>query len=261
MPAEIYIGTSGYYYRDWKGIFYPEKLPETKFLEFYSRYFNIIELNTTFYNIPDHHAALKMVKYCLKFTIKVPEIFSHQKLLEEKLLKKFISYTKVFLEHKKFEGLLLQFPYSFKYTEENLAFLKSLLSILNLKTFVEFRHHSWKNFEFKNFKIFKVFPDIPYFKEVIKENLNSQENDEIYLRLSGRNEEKWFEHNKAEERYFYRYSDDFLKQLAHKIINLNAKKVFVLFNNHPQGNAPLNALKLLSFLGMKKNFSIQQKLF
>jgi uncharacterized protein YecE (DUF72 family) len=48
----IHIGTSGWHYKHWKGPFYPEKLPASKMLEWYTRYFDTVELNNTFYRLP-----------------------------------------------------------------------------------------------------------------------------------------------------------------------------------------------------------------
>ena len=48
----IYVGTSGFSYKEWKGIFYPEKLPAKQFLSFYSQHFNTTEINNTFYQFP-----------------------------------------------------------------------------------------------------------------------------------------------------------------------------------------------------------------
>ena len=55
--AKYYIGTSGWHYDDWRGKFYPEKLPKNKWLEFYGRLFSTVELNNTFYRLPTEKAA------------------------------------------------------------------------------------------------------------------------------------------------------------------------------------------------------------
>jgi len=52
MPAAVHIGTSGYVYKHWKGVFYPEKLPTGQWLEFYCRHFRTVELNNSFYRLP-----------------------------------------------------------------------------------------------------------------------------------------------------------------------------------------------------------------
>jgi uncharacterized protein YecE (DUF72 family) len=50
--CETRIGTSGWHYKHWRGPFYPDKLPESRMLEFYTGYFDTVELNTTFYRLP-----------------------------------------------------------------------------------------------------------------------------------------------------------------------------------------------------------------
>ena len=52
MGGAIHIGTSGWHYKHWKGPFYPEKLPNSKLLDYYSRHFDTVELNNTFYRLP-----------------------------------------------------------------------------------------------------------------------------------------------------------------------------------------------------------------
>ena len=54
--AQYFIGTSGWHYDDWRNRFYPEKLPKTKWLEFYARHFDTVELNNSFYRLPSENA-------------------------------------------------------------------------------------------------------------------------------------------------------------------------------------------------------------
>ena len=49
----VRVGTSGYSYKEWKGSFYPEDLPATKMLSFYAERFDTVEINNTFYRMPD----------------------------------------------------------------------------------------------------------------------------------------------------------------------------------------------------------------
>ena len=73
-----------------------------------------------------------------------------------------------------------------------------------------------------------------------------------YVRFHGRNKEKWWHHEKAEERYDYRYAQDELEEWIPKIRKLadHALRVYVFFNNHVRGQAPANARELHARLGL-----------
>ncbi len=58
MTADYCVGTSGWVYADWQGIFYPEGLPRTRWFEYYSRSFSTVEINSTFYRLPSEKAII-----------------------------------------------------------------------------------------------------------------------------------------------------------------------------------------------------------
>src|SRR5690349_14868032 len=75
-----YIGCSGYYYREWKGQFYPADLPSTKWLQYYAEHFNTIEINATFYRMPTLKSLGKWYKDTPEdfvFTVKALRLFTH----------------------------------------------------------------------------------------------------------------------------------------------------------------------------------------
>jgi uncharacterized protein YecE (DUF72 family) len=144
----IFIGCSGYYYPQWKGILYPQKLPPSKWLEHYSSVFNTVELNGTFYRTPkltdlkrqyshtpdEFKFSVKMNKYIthtLKLKNSTPQIFEFQSLVKEALMGKL---------HK----FLFQMPPSFHYSEENLELVCSTIPNGN-QNVIELRHASWWN--------------------------------------------------------------------------------------------------------------------
>jgi uncharacterized protein YecE (DUF72 family) len=78
--GELLIGTSGYDYKEWKGGFYPEKLAQTKFLEYYSTQFNSLELNGTYYRMPTPEQMQRMIDRSggkVKFTVKAFQEITH----------------------------------------------------------------------------------------------------------------------------------------------------------------------------------------
>jgi len=60
--ADFFIGTSGYSYKDWEGEFYPEDIGASNYLEFYSRYFKTVEINSTYYSLPNPYLFFNLLK-------------------------------------------------------------------------------------------------------------------------------------------------------------------------------------------------------
>nr|MBA3706887.1 DUF72 domain-containing protein [Bacteroidota bacterium] len=142
------IGCSGFYYKDWKKIFYPEDLTQSKWLSFYCEHFNTLELNVTFYRFP----TLPMMKAWFDktpehflFSVKAPRLITHYKKFKacKGLLNDFYSTCEKGLKHK-LACVLFQLPPSTEYNEEN---LEKIINNLHpgFKNIVEFRHSSWWN--------------------------------------------------------------------------------------------------------------------
>src|SRR5881409_2909306 len=80
----VRVGTSGYSYKEWKGSFYPEDLPAAKMLAFYAERFESVEINNTFYRMPDAQMVGKwgeQVPDGFTFVLKAPQRITHQKRL------------------------------------------------------------------------------------------------------------------------------------------------------------------------------------
>jgi len=126
--SNVYVGTIGWSYNFWKGSFYPAKLPSPKFLSFYASQFNTVEVDNTFYRIPNPQALLKWRQQTPEgfiFSLKFPQLITHIKMLKDCQRE-----TSLFLERAKLLGqklgpLLLQFPPSFG--KEQLPALSSFL--------------------------------------------------------------------------------------------------------------------------------------
>jgi len=145
-PA-IRIGTCGYSYDDWKGVFYPEKTPKGKFLEYYAEHFDTVELNATFYQLPALKTLEGMVKRTpegFSFVIKAHQALTHARQDAEKVLPLFREALKPFSNSGKLGGVLLQFPYSFKPSLEASAHVEKMKAGLGeAGIVVEFRHRAW----------------------------------------------------------------------------------------------------------------------
>jgi uncharacterized protein YecE (DUF72 family) len=236
------VGCSGWFYWDWRGIFYPNDLPTNKWFSHYAKKFKTVELNAPFYSWP----TIGTVKTWLRqagrrkfvYTIKVSELITHVKSFRgcKELIKDF-GYIADMLGPA-MGCFLFQLPRSFTYTPTR---LKSILSQIDHKrrNVVEFRHESWWNE--KVFSAFKekgtIFcscsgPKLP--DELIKTA------DEVYIRFHGT--QKWYRHN---------YSQDELKIWADRIVESNSKRVWVYFNNDYEGYAIKNAGELIALIKNK----------
>jgi uncharacterized protein YecE (DUF72 family) len=141
----IHVGTSGYSYKEWKGIFYPEDLPAAKFLRFYAEHFDSVEINNTFYRMPDAKMLAKWaadVPEGFTFILKAPQRITHQKRLTDCG----DDVRQLFEAASALEGklgpILFQLPpFSRKDAGKLQAFVEGLPD--GKRVAFEFRHASW----------------------------------------------------------------------------------------------------------------------
>ena len=142
---QIRVGTSGYSYKEWKGSFYPEDLPATKMLQFYATRFDTVEINNTFYRMPDEKMLAKwaeQVPDSFTFVLKAPQRITHQKKLAgagDDVRQLFDVATAL---GPQLGPVLFQLP---PFSRKDAAKLREFLGILPPKARVafEFRHDSW----------------------------------------------------------------------------------------------------------------------
>jgi uncharacterized protein YecE (DUF72 family) len=141
----LYIGTSGFGYKEWKGKFFPADIKPADMLRFYAERFNAVEINNTFYRMPKKELLegwLKEVPSTFVFGLKAPQKITHIRRLKEcqQELDYFLEVASV-LKHQ-LGPLLFQLPPNFKKDADRLrAFLKLLPS--SRRVTFEFRHESW----------------------------------------------------------------------------------------------------------------------
>ncbi len=267
MSSQLFVGCSGWNYGDtsekggWLNVFYPDT--KTRKLNYYSQFFNTVEMDATFYNRFYQHMTqglfigiAKATPPDFKISVKVPEMITHDKRLD--VNKDVITDLKIFLDKisplhnsNKLGVIIIQLPPSFTITEskkleEFLKVLKNDSDIqINIKFAFEFRHNSW-NTEgvlelLQHYDIASVLTDSP-----AKENLEFLSNENNItskstgiVRLNGR--------NTAQDHYCYNYlySQKELEPWVEKIRKINEKTdtIFVYFNNHYGGKAIVNALQ------------------
>jgi uncharacterized protein YecE (DUF72 family) len=240
LSASYYIGTSGWHYDHWRHRFYPAELVKTKWLEFYARYFNTVELNNSFYQLPSEAvfaAWHDSIPTDFTFAVKVSRFITHIKRLKdaEEAADKFISRAKVLRE--KLGPLLYQLPPNMHRSDEVLDHFLSTLP-QGYKHVFEFRHQSW--FEDRVLETlhkyntgFCVF-DMPSLECPLVAT-----SDFAYIRLHG-----------STELYSSDYSDGELALWAERIKSLaaNLKEVYIYFNNDVGAFATKNAVALGNYL-------------
>jgi uncharacterized protein YecE (DUF72 family) len=141
----IYVGTSGYSYKEWKGSFYPEKIPAEEMLSYYAEHLQAVELNNTFYRLPRPgmvEAWKAQVPDNFRFTVKAPQTITHfRRLKDAAAVTQSMLKTVSALEHR-LGAVFFRFPEDMTKDLERLeTFLKDLSP--DIRATFEFRHPSW----------------------------------------------------------------------------------------------------------------------
>ena len=256
--CEIWIGTSGFYYDDWKGVFYPEGVGKKDFLAFYSGHFDALELNYTYYRLPEARQSDRMITKSgekLRFVVKAYRQMTHDRSENaiQKIVPLFLEGISPFLAVNRLGGILLQFPQSFHYTPENRIYLKALIeALMPCPLFLEFRHRAWlKASVFKALRelgVGFVCVDEPPLPSLLPP-MTTLTSDSGYIRFHGRNKKNWYGTDST-ARYDYLYSEEELREWASHIKTMadKAKDLFVFFNNHAKAQAVTNARTLINLL-------------
>jgi uncharacterized protein YecE (DUF72 family) len=220
---QCHIGCSGFYNKDWKKVFYPEKLPQSKWFEYYCTRFNTLELNTTFYRFPTIQLLQKWYDKSpagFKFSVKAPRLITHYKQFNETkgLLNDFYSAIRDGLKEK-LGPVLFQLPAKIIYNEKFLQQIVQNIDI-SLNNVVEFRDVSWwNNVVFETLSTNNTsfcgvsHPKLP--DEII---VNTHL---VYYRFHG-----------IPKLYFSQYSRERIEQFSEEMIKkAEGKTAYIFFNN------------------------------
>jgi uncharacterized protein YecE (DUF72 family) len=142
---KLYVGTSGYSYKEWKGTFYPEKLPAKQMLHYYGEHFTTVEINNTFYRMPTEsllNAWTIEVPENFKFVLKAPQQITHIQRLKgtDDSVSHFFKVAQALKE--RLGPVLFQLPPNLKKDAAQLGDFLALLPTGH-RTAFEFRHQSW----------------------------------------------------------------------------------------------------------------------
>jgi uncharacterized protein YecE (DUF72 family) len=245
MP-QWFTGCSGFHYKDWKEVFYPKEIPQTKWFEYYCRHFNTIELNVTFYRFPRPEALQSWYNrspWDFKFSVKAPQLITHFKIFKEceRMLGDF--YASVYEGlHEKLGCVLFQMPSRITYSQE---VLERIIENLNpsFDNVVEFRDITWWNkkvyMQLSKYNI--SFCGVSHSKlpdDVIKNTFI------LYYRFHG-----------VPTLYKSEYDYEFIENVAGKIKSSGKfKEAYIYFNNTWGTGGINNAGQMQEILGIKNSF-------
>jgi uncharacterized protein YecE (DUF72 family) len=270
----VRVGTAGWSYKDWEGIFYPAGMAHKRQhpLEFLAQCFDVVEINTSFYgHIKPHLAKLWSRKAAsvnpdFMFTAKLHRSFTHSPMAvmeptsaatihpnddDEKLAREGLE---ALAAEGKLGALLIQFPVSFKNTSLNREYVEQLIrQFIEFPRVVEVRHSSWDNPETLGYFTQKNVSFCNIDQPLIGRSLEPTEHVTSplgYVRLHGRNYDQWFEAERGEDRYNYLYGEAELSGWKGKIERIAQKTevTYVITNNHFEAKAGVNALQLKHML-------------
>lgn len=243
--AMIHVGTSGWSYEHWSGLFYPEELQKNQWLAHYARHFDTVELNMSFYRYPFQNMLKgwkKKVPENFTMTFKAHRQITHRKKFRdtEEDLRRF--YSLVGQMEDQAGCILFQAPPSFHYNKQNLAVLEDFLKNTDprRKNVLEFRHSSWWNEQvtrlLKHHRVaFCTVSGLSMPDDVMHAS------DIAYFRFHG-----------PDKPYASKYSREQLGRWTDAIRQLvktqQVKEVFCYFNNDFYGYAPEDAQTLRGLL-------------
>ncbi|HEV2729483.1 MAG TPA: DUF72 domain-containing protein [Terriglobales bacterium] len=267
---QIRVGTAGWSYKDWEGIFYPAGMQHRKQhpLDLLAQCFDVVEINTSFYgHIKPHIAKLWVhrataVNPKFMFTAKLHRSFTHNPLAvmeptsaasirpndeDEQLAREGLE---ALAGEGRLGALLVQFPVSFKNTSLNREYVEQLArQFIEYPRVVEVRHDSWDNPETINYFTQRNVAFCNIDQPLIGRSMGATEHVTSplgYVRLHGRNYDQWFEAEKPHDRYNYLYSEAELSGWKEKIEHIahKAEVTYVVANNHFEAKSGVNALQI-----------------
>lgn len=242
-----HIGCSGYYYREWKELFYPKGLPQSKWFEFYASKFNTLEINNTFYKFPQLNNLTNWYQKSpeeFKFSIKVPGSITHFKQFNdtETLMSDFYAVVKEGLKEKA-GCILFQLPPKVIYSTETLNKIIKQTDLF-FQNVIEFRHNSWWRKDV--FQILErhniTFCGVSY-PGII--------NDPVTLGPLS-----YYRFHGVPKLYYSSYDSEFLKSVYSKLLKSHSENIYIYFNNTASAAALQNAEEIKCMIGSGLETSI-----
>jgi len=261
------IGPAGWDYQDWQGVVYPPGLKGTDRLTFLAAWFDVVEINVTFYRPLGPQVASPWLGAVadspnFRFTAKLLNRFTHERQLAAMEVAQFRDGLLPLLAAGRLGALLAQFPYSFHNTAENRAYLLKIKAAFpEFPLALEVRHRSWQRREVQEFLRETGWEFCNLDQPLVSYPLGATRwvtGSLGYLRCHGRRKGEWFKFGEDRQaRYDYYYGPEELADLAARTQKLlaQAPDVYLIFNNHPAGQAIANGLEV-SHLLLGRSFTL-----
>ena len=230
---ELFVGTSGYSYKEWKGPFYPEDLPDKEMLNYYSSQLPAVEINNTFYRLPSAKMLenwQEQVPESFRFVLKASRKITHFKKLKETDEETNYLFNTAATLGEQLGVILIQLP---PYLRKDIDLLQNFLKLIpDGKATFEFRHDSW--FEEDVFESLRSKNCALNFSEMGEDSeikiVSTADWGYLRLRLMG-------------------YDDKALKDWMQRVQGQDWQKVYVFFKHEDEGAGPKLARRFLELAG------------
>lgn len=284
--GEVRYGTAGWSFQDWHGPFYPARRPERDEgpgalfggrpaaapdpdlalvrrdpLAWYARWFDLVEVNVSFYRIPDPGVVERWCRTTARpggerpflFTFKLPQAFTHERRLDPGEVAAFRACLDPVAATGRLAGLLAQFPHAYRWDAKTARHLERLAATCDQAPLVvEVRNRTWEDPQaldhLRGLGLSLANIDQPPVDDsILPPAARVTAPGLAYVRLHGRNVRAWFARDAGRDaRYDYLYSPEELLEWGERIELLSgmAERTLVIANNHYRGQAPANALEL-----------------
>lgn len=262
MVCPIAIGIAGWSYQDWQGIVYTKSRMDQ--LVYVSRFVDCIEINSTFYRPPFEKTTRSWLdrtsdREGFFFTAKLHKSFTHEGKVDPAIVEQFHRGFAPMLEAGKLRHLLMQFRYDFAESQATRKYLAMLVEHFGgaFSVVLELRHNSWQApaaMEFlAQLGVTVANLDYPTSRQSFNLRLCTV-GRQGYLRMHGRNAEKWFSKAGRDETYNYYYNERELAGIKDRLDELGKafESLTVIANNHYRGAELANAIELKALVTGQK---------
>lgn len=265
MKNKIKIGTCAWSFDDWRGSFYPEHLPQSKWLEFYARFFSAIEVDSTFYHTPTAHAVAHWIEQTpadFSFSCKMPREITHESRLRDCDAKLAAFFEAIEPLRSRLGCVLVQLPPHFTLQHDETALKDFVMRFpRDFRFAIEFRHADWHMPRIAHLleenRVCWAWTDVTHLDEQNRAAFEflPQTTDFLYVRLLGDLGTKY----RADGGSVHRYNglmwprDSSIESWAIKLEKHAAETsgIYIFANNHFEGFAPLTAQRIANHLGVE----------
>ncbi len=256
---KIFLGTCGWAYREWVGIFYPEGTRPS--INYYTNFFNALEIDSTYYSIPPKETfenSIRKIHKDIKVSIKIPSSISHFGEISDRK-KSMDQFIRNVMDPAKKRDKDSKFLFTLPPWISNHNLEEYLVSMAEITSNESNIYCEPRIFDENDFQQIQKLIENAGFSIAFTDNyinhlrLNTTKSGKAYIRLHGRNQAFTVKES-VMEKFLYGYNMNEMATIKDEILKYEGQfnEIFIFFNNHPNGNAPLNAMELGNMLGVNK---------